>query len=110
MNNDASAGSYADNVAFPSPQKILRRFRGGKQEISLLSVLVLRHEQVPEIRMVGQDIIHAGGFDDAAKGRVGPDIGYLFSQTPDLPAVIHTFKILFNCFDHGLLSSLLKKE
>jgi hypothetical protein len=60
--------------------------------------------------MVGQGIVHAGGFDDAAEGRVGPHIGYLFPQTPDLPAVVQALKILFDCFDHGSLSFPLKKE
>jgi hypothetical protein len=41
---------------------------------------------------------------------VGPNIGYLFPQAPDLLAVIQALKILFNCLDHGSTSSLLEKE
>ena len=58
--------------------------------------------------MVGQDIIHAGRFDDAAERGMGPHIGNLFPQAPDLPAVIQAFQILFNGFDHGSLSFRLE--
>jgi hypothetical protein len=54
--------------------------------------------------MVGQDIVHARHSDDGAHRRVGPDIGYLFSQAPYFPSVIQTFKILFYCFYHPNLS------
>lgn len=61
-----------------------------------------------KIGMVGENIIHACGLDDAAKGGMGPYIGYLFSKAPDLSAVIQAVKVLLNCLDHRLLLSWFK--
>ena len=104
VQHNPTAGPHAHYKTLPPPHQILSGVRSGQEEIDVLTLFVPGHEQIAVIGVVRQDVIHSGCLDDAAERGVGPHVGDLFSQTPDLPSVIEAFKVLLYCSDHRPIS------